>query len=60
MKKCFLIIHMLSTLIFLTGCTSPEIENKANEAGNAVGRFLRGASDGFTEGFFGKEQKRQD
>tara|TARA_B100001250_G_C19744684_1_gene764734 strand:- start:196 stop:351 length:156 start_codon:yes stop_codon:yes gene_type:complete len=51
---------MLSTLIFLTGCTSPEIENKANEAGNAVGRFLRGASDGFTEGFFGKEQKRQD
>jgi len=60
MKKCFLIIYTLSTLIFLTSCTSPEIETKANEAGNAVGRFLRGASEGFTEGFFGKEEKRKD
>ena len=57
MKKYLLMMSMLSTLIFLTGCTPPEIESKANEAGNAVGRLLRGASDGFTEGFFGKKEK---
>ena len=45
-------------MILLSGCTHTEIETKANEAGNAVGRFLRGASNGFVEGFSGKGQKR--
>ena len=57
MKKCFLIINTLSVLILLSGCTNTEIETKANEAGSAVGSFIRGASKGFVEGFSGKEQK---
>tara|TARA_B100001250_G_scaffold356069_1_gene330914 strand:+ start:453 stop:626 length:174 start_codon:yes stop_codon:yes gene_type:complete len=57
MKKVFLLIQILSTLILLPGCTPAEIETKANEAGNAVGTFIRGASEGFVKGFSGKEQK---
>tara|TARA_B100000965_G_C19319622_1_gene638113 strand:- start:479 stop:697 length:219 start_codon:yes stop_codon:yes gene_type:complete len=57
MKKYFLMISMLSTLFFLTGCTYAEIETKANETGNVLGRLLRGASNGFVEGFSGNESK---
>ena len=57
MKKYFLMISMLSTLSFLTGCTYSEIETKANETGNVLGRLLRGASNGFVEGFSGNESK---
>ena len=58
MKKNFLIISFLSALILLSGCTYSEIENNANEAGNVIGRLLRGASKGLVEGFSGEEQKR--
>ncbi len=36
-------------MILLSGCTNAEIETKANEEGNVVGRFLRGASNVFIE-----------
>ena len=55
MKKSFLIIYVFSTFVLLTGCTYQEIEEKANEAGNVVGRVIRGTSDGLVEGFSGKE-----
>ena len=58
MKKIFLIISIFSTLLLFSGCTHAEIESKANEAGNVVGRLLRGASKGLVEGFSGEEQKR--
>ncbi len=57
MKKYFLMISMLSTLFFLTGCTYAEVETKANETGNVIGRLLKGASNGFIEGFSGNESK---
>ena len=56
MKKNFLILSFLSALILLPGCTHSEIETNANEAGNVVGRLLRGASKGLVEGFSGEEQ----
>ena len=58
MKKSFLIIYILSAFVLLSGCTYQEIEEKANEAGNVVGRVLRGTSDGLVEGFTGKEEKK--
>ena len=58
MKKSFLIIYILSAFVLLSGCTYQEIEEKANEAGNVVGRVLRGTSDGLVEGFAGKEEKK--
>ena len=57
MKKYFLMISLLSTFLFLTGCTYAEIETKANETGNVLGRLIRGASNGFVEGFSGNESK---
>ena len=57
MKKSFLLIYILSSFILLTGCTYEEIEEKANEAGNVVGRVFRGTSDGLVEGFAGKDAK---
>ena len=60
MKKSFLIIYIFSSLFFMTGCTQAEIENKANEAGNVVGRLIKGASEGVVEGLSGEEQKLKD
>tara|TARA_Y100001968_G_scaffold142688_1_gene130363 strand:- start:908 stop:1084 length:177 start_codon:yes stop_codon:yes gene_type:complete len=58
MKNNFLIISFLSAVIVLSGCTYSEIETNANDAGNVIGRFLRGASKGLVEGFSGEDQKR--
>ena len=44
----------------MTGCTQAEIEKKANEAGNVVGRLIKGASEGVVEGLSGEEQKLKD
>ena len=57
MRKSFLIISLFSTFLLLTGCTYSQIENKANEAGNVIGRLIRGASNGLVEGFSGQEKK---
>ncbi len=57
MKKSFLIIYVLSASILITGCTYAQIETKANEAGNIIGRLIRGASNGLVEGFSGQERK---
>ena len=57
MKKSFLIIYVLSASILITGCTYAQFETKANEAGNIIGRLIRGASNGLVEGFSGKERK---
>ena len=57
MKKSFLIIYLLSASILITGCTYAQIETKANEAGNIIGRLIRGASNGLVEGFSGQERK---
>ena len=55
MKNSFLIIYICTSFFLLTGCTYQEIEEKANEAGNVVGRVIRGTSDGLVEGFSGNE-----
>ena len=60
MKKSFLIISIFSSFILFSGCTYNEIETKANEAGNVIGRLLRGASNGLVEGFSGQEKKSND
>jgi len=57
MKKSFLIINLLSASLLITGCTYAQIETKANEAGNIIGRLIRGASNGLVEGFSGQERK---
>jgi len=57
MKKSFLSIYVLVTCLFLSGCTSEQIETKANEAGNIIGRLIRGASNGLVEGFSGQDRK---
>ena len=57
MKKSFLIIYVLSASILITGCTYAQIETKANEAGNIIGRLIRGASNGLVEGFSGQDRK---
>ncbi len=57
MKKSILSIYFLATCILMTGCTYAQIETKANEAGNIVGRLIRGASNGLVEGFSGEKRK---
>ena len=60
MKKSFLIISIFSSFILLSGCTYNEIETKANQAGNVLGRLLRGASNGLVEGFSRQDQNSND
>ncbi len=55
MKLKLITIPFLSTLILISGCTHAEIETKANEVGNILGRLIRGGSHGFVEGYSGKE-----
>lgn len=60
MIKRYTLINIFLTLILLSGCTHAEIENKANDAGNIIGRFLRGAGNGLVDGLNGEELKRKD
>ncbi len=60
MLKIYKLIFLFSSLVFFSGCSQAEIERKANDAGNVVGRILRGASDGLVEGLSGKEKQGID
>ena len=55
--KNFLIILSLAVLgISISSCTKAEIEKNANEAGNVVGKTLKGVSSGFIDGLKGKDE----
>ena len=57
MLKTFRIIFFCSIFIFISGCSQADIEGKANDVGNVVGRLLKGAGDGLVEGLSGEEKK---
>ena len=53
----FLIIFSISVLgISISSCTKAEIESNANEAGNVMGRTIRGVGSGLFEGIKGEEK----
>jgi len=55
--KNFLIISSIAALgISISSCTKAEIEKNANEAGNVVGKTIKGVSSGFMEGLKGKDE----
>ena len=55
--KDFLMIFSIVVLgISISGCTKAEIEKNANEAGNVVGKTIKGVSSGFIDGLKGKEE----
>ena len=55
--KNFLIILSLAALgIPISSCTKAEIEKNANEAGNVVGKTIKGVSSGFLDGLKGKDE----
>ncbi len=57
LMKNFLIISSIAALgISFSGCTKAEIEKNANEAGNVVGKTIKGVSSGFIEGLKGKDE----
>ena len=57
LMKNFLIISSIALVgISVSSCTKAEIEKNANEAGNVVGKTIKGVSSGFIEGFKGKDE----
>ena len=55
--KNFLIISSIAALgISISSCTKAEIEKNANEAGNVVGKTIKGVSSGFMEGLKDKDE----
>tara|TARA_Y100000746_G_C15253435_1_gene346569 strand:+ start:434 stop:604 length:171 start_codon:yes stop_codon:yes gene_type:complete len=55
--KNFLIISSIAMLgISISSCTKAEIESNANEAGNVVGKTIKGVSSGFIDGLKGKDE----
>ena len=54
--KNFLIISSIAVIGFsISSCTKAEIESNANEAGNVVGKTIKGVSSGFMDGLKGKD-----
>ena len=57
LMKNFIIISSIAALgISISSCTKAEIEKNANEAGNFVGKTIKGASSGFIDGLKGKDE----
>ena len=55
--KNFLIISLIGALgISISSCSKAEIEKNANEAGNVVGKTIKGVSSGFIDGLKGKDE----
>ncbi len=54
MKNFLIIFSILVLGISISSCTKAEIENNANEAGNVVGKTIKGISSGFIDGLKGK------
>ena len=55
--KYFLSISLIAALgTTISSCTKAEIEKNANEAGNVVGKTLKGVSNGFIDGLKGKDE----
>jgi len=55
MMRNFLIIFSISVLgTSISSCTKAEIESNANEAGQVVGKTIKGVSSGFIDGLKGK------
>ena len=57
MMKNFLIISFIALIgTSISSCTKAEIEKNANEAGNVVGKTIKGVSSGFLEGLKDKDE----
>ena len=56
MAKPILIILISILGILVSSCTHSEIESNANEAGNVMGRTIRGVGSGLFEGIKGEEK----
>ena len=57
LMKIFIIISSIAALgISISSCTKAEIEKNANEAGNVVGKTIKGVSSGFIDGLKGKDK----
>ena len=56
MAKPILIILISILGILVSSCTRSEIESNANEAGNVMGRTIRGVGSGLFEGIKGEEK----
>ena len=55
--KNYLIITLIAVVgISVSSCTKAEIEKNANEAGNVVGKTIKGVSSGFIDGLKGKDE----
>ena len=54
MKNFFIISSIAMLGISISSCTKADIESNANEAGNVVGKTLKGVSSGFIDGLKGK------
>ena len=54
--KNLLIFSSIAFLgISISSCTKAEIEKNANEAGNVVGKTIKGVGSGFLDGLKGKD-----
>ena len=56
MKNFFIALSIALLGISISSCTKAEIEKNANEAGNVVGKTLKGVSSGFIDGLKGKDE----
>ena len=56
MAKPLLITFISIVGILISSCTHSEIESNANEAGNVMGRTIRGVGSGLYEGIKGKDK----
>ncbi len=55
--KNFLILSSIAILgISITSRSKAELEKNANEAGNVVGKTIKGVSSGFIDGLKGKDE----
>ena len=56
MKNLLIICSIAAIGISVSSCSKAEIEKNANEAGNVVGKTIKGVSSGFIDGLKGKDK----
>ena len=55
MKNFLIILSIISMGSSISSCTKAEIESNANEAGQVVGKTIKGVSSGFIDGLKGND-----
>ena len=56
MKNLLIISSIAALGISISSCSTAEIEKNAKEAGNVVGKTIKGVSSGFIDGLKGKDE----